>query len=81
MTCRECAEFLADYVAGELAAEAVVTFERHLGACRNCRVYMKQYRLTIQAGKTACDTDSELHTPPEELIRAILEARRAMAED
>jgi anti-sigma factor RsiW len=73
MKCRDCAEFLAEYVAGELPPDELAVFERHLKACRNCEEYMIQYRLTIEAGKAACaDTPQDI---PEALIQAILAAR------
>jgi anti-sigma factor RsiW len=73
--CRECDEFLGDYVAGELPPEVLATFEQHLERCRNCRVYLEQYRATIKAGKTACDAYKEGLRMPEELIQAILAAK------
>jgi anti-sigma factor RsiW len=73
--CRECDEFLVDYVAGELPLEVIATFEEHLARCRNCRVYLEQYRATIKAGKTACDAYREGLRMPEELIQAILAAK------
>jgi anti-sigma factor RsiW len=77
VTCRECAEFLADYLAGELADEVSSTFERHLGLCPNCVSYLEQYKTTIRAGKTAFADDPAAAAPdfPEELVRAILAAR------
>ena len=75
MKCRECDEFLVDYVAGELPAEVLATFEVHLARCRNCRAYLEQYRATIEAGKTACDAYKEGLRMPEELIQAILAAK------
>lgn len=72
MKCRECDEFLGDYVAGELAPDVLATFEVHLSRCRNCRVYLEQYRATIKAGKTACEAYQEGLRMPEELIQAIL---------
>lgn len=75
MKCRECDEFLVDYVAGELPADVLATFELHLARCRNCRVYLEQYRATIQAGKTACEAYKEGLRMPEELIQAILAAK------
>ena len=75
MKCRECDEFLVDYVAGELPLEVIATFEQHLARCRNCRVYLEQYRATIKAGKTACDAYREGLRMPEELIQAILAAK------
>ena len=76
MTCRECAEFLADYVSGDVAAEVCATFEQHLTRCPNCMTYVKQYRTTIAAGKAACQSET-LEDFPEELVRAILAARVA----
>ena len=75
MKCRECDEFLGDYVAGELPAEVLATFELHLARCRNCRTYLAQYRATIKAGKTACDAYNEGLRMPEELVQAILAAK------
>jgi anti-sigma factor RsiW len=73
--CRECDEFLVDYVAGELPADVLATFELHLSRCRNCRNYLEQYRATIKAGKTACDIAKQGIQMPEELIQAILAAK------
>jgi predicted anti-sigma-YlaC factor YlaD len=75
VNCRECGEFLADYLAGELATEVHATFERHLAKCRTCRIYLEQYRTTIRLGKDACAADAP--ALPEDLIQAILEARRS----
>ena len=75
MKCRECDEFLVDYVAGELPADVLATFELHLSRCRNCRAYLEQYRATIKAGKTACEAYKDGLRMPEELIRAILAAK------
>jgi anti-sigma factor RsiW len=77
VNCRECAEFLWQYVAGELAPEAHEVFTRHLAKCRNCDIYLEQYRLTISAGKKACAREDESAPPiPDELVRAILTARK-----
>ena len=40
MKCRELAEFLIDYVSGELPDETRVHFELHLTRCRNCHAYL-----------------------------------------
>jgi hypothetical protein len=73
--CRECDAFLVDYVAGDLPADVLATFELHLSRCRNCRNYLEQYRATIKAGKTACDIARQGVQMPEELIKAILASR------
>jgi anti-sigma factor RsiW len=75
MTCRECTDFLADYVAEELAPDELAIFERHLNACPNCVEYMRQYRVTIAAGRAACADPDAPAEIPEALIRAILAAR------
>ncbi len=52
-------------------------FTRHLAKCRNCDVYLEQYRVTISAGKKACAREDESAPPiPDELVRAILAARK-----
>jgi anti-sigma factor RsiW len=77
MNCRECAEFLFRYVSGELPAETHELFSLHLAKCRNCDIYLKQYRETIMAGKKACAREDETAPPiPDELVRAILAARK-----
>jgi anti-sigma factor RsiW len=75
VNCRECDEFLVDYVAGDLSPDVLATFELHIARCRNCRVYLEQYRATIKAGKTACEAYREGLRMPEELIKAILAAK------
>jgi anti-sigma factor RsiW len=79
VNCRECAEFLADYLAGDLATEVRTTFERHLERCPNCVSYLEQYEATIRAGKAAFGEEpvaAEVDFP-EELVRAILAARES----
>jgi predicted anti-sigma-YlaC factor YlaD len=54
------------------------TFELHLDKCRNCREYLVQYEASITITRSACakeDQDAQ-HTFPEELVKAILAARR-----
>lgn len=76
MKCCDCDAFLVDYLEGELAPDVLATFEMHLARCRNCRIYLEQYRATIKAGKSACEAIKEAGLPlPEELIQAILAAR------
>ena len=76
MKCRELAEFLNDYVSGELPEENRAHFEFHLSKCKNCHEYLVQYEVTIKAGKMACDEMSDEMGPmPEELVKAVLLAR------
>lgn len=74
MTCREFADFMMDYIAGELPAESRALFERHLSRCPKCPQYFEQYRATLAAGKSAFNSPEE-DVPgdvPEDLIQAIL---------
>lgn len=78
MTCREFADFIIDYIGGELPADVVAGFERHISVCPNCREYLTQYEATVAAGRDAF-TDDDAAVPaevPEDLIQAILATRR-----
>ena len=77
MTCRELADFLGDYLSGELLPDASASFEQHLAECVNCRRYLAQYRRTIDLSRRAFE-DVNATTPedvPEDLVKAILSAR------
>ena len=79
MTCREFAEFMADYLSGELAAETRAQFDRHLDVCPNCVAYLSNYRDTVALGRQAF-TDDEAAVPddvPDDLVQAILTSRRS----
>ena len=78
LTCREVADFLADYFAGELRADDRSLFEEHLAECPDCVAYLRSYADTIRLAREAC---AEGHDPvparvPERLVQAILAARR-----
>lgn len=77
MKCRDLAEFLNDYVSGELPQDSRAHFEYHLSKCKNCHEYMVQYEVTTRAGKIACgEMSDEMPAMPEGLIRAVLAARQ-----
>jgi anti-sigma factor RsiW len=78
MTCRDLVEFLMDYLSGELPTSQRMAFDEHLGECPECVAYLKSYEETVQLGK---DVLKQPDKPvpdevPEELVRAILAARR-----
>jgi len=77
VTCREFADFMADYLSGELAPDVRQPFDHHLGLCINCQRYLASYRETVALGKQAfADADAALPADvPEELVKAILAAR------
>jgi predicted anti-sigma-YlaC factor YlaD len=78
MTCREVADFISDYLAGQLPGEIAVPFEHHLSRCPNCVNYISSLRSTIDLSRRAFEqqpVDPPLPMP-EELVQAILAARR-----
>ncbi len=77
MTCQEILDFLMHYLDGELPPEQVVAFEEHLGECPPCVAYLKSYQEVVRLGKLACARESLCSEVPEDLVRAILAARKA----
>ena len=73
MTCREVAEFLMQYVDGELPAAERAAFDRHVAVCPDCQRYLASYRTTIEAERAAFANDET--EAPEDLVQAILKAR------
>lgn len=77
ITCRDMIEFLADYLDRELPEDQQVRFARHLAVCAPCRAYLESYRETIRLSKAAGTADDRLlEAAPDQLIAAILAARR-----
>lgn len=79
MTCREFAGFMMDYRSGELPPAVRAAFEHHLRLCPNCQRYLVSYEETVSLGQHAFD-DDEAAVPaevPEQLVKAILAARRS----
>ena len=82
MTCQELIDFVADYLEATLPAAQRDEFERHMQDCPYCVDYLKSYRATIKLVETL-DNDPSAPIPkdaPEELIRAILAARKKQSE-
>ena len=78
MTCRDFTDFLSDYIDGDLAPAACAHFEAHLRECPDCQTYLRNFRETIRIGKAVCKEEHDAlddHVP-EELVQAILAARR-----
>lgn len=79
LTCRDLADFLMEFQDGTLPLRQRLVFRMHLLLCPPCRRYVKQYRRAIDLGRDAlCGDDEALPDDvPEELVRAILSARRS----
>jgi hypothetical protein len=79
MTCREFVAFIDRHLTGELSTLERLSFSLHVALCRNCTNYLRTYKQTIVVSKAAF-TDPDAQVPssvPEELVAAILAARRA----
>ncbi len=76
LTCQQLAEFLGEYYDGTLAAKERREFERHLAVCPPCIHYLESYKTTVALGKASCGSAPASEQVPEELIQAILAARR-----
>jgi anti-sigma factor RsiW len=76
MTCHEFTEFLLAYLDGELPLEQHAEFCRHMDCCPPCGHYLHSYRLTVRLERVAF-AEADPEDAPEELVRAVLAARRA----
>jgi anti-sigma factor RsiW len=79
VTCQELADFIADYLDGELPPAEVQAFDRHLARCGNCARYLEAYRQSVAMGRQAfVEPGASLPSDvPEQLVDAILRARHA----
>jgi anti-sigma factor RsiW len=80
MNCREFTEFLHEYLAGNLPEAERLEFDKHLAECPWCVAYLDSCNKTIQLEKAAFAASDKTPPPaeaPEELIQAILQARKA----
>jgi predicted anti-sigma-YlaC factor YlaD len=48
LSCKELVEIVTDYLEGRLDAVEQARFERHLGDCDGCTIYLDQIRQTIR---------------------------------
>lgn len=78
ITCREFEEFVLQYLDGELPSKQRNIFEWHMRICRECREYLAAYKRTVEVGKAALGSADESvpDDVPEDLIRAVLDARK-----
>ena len=53
MTCREFADFIMEYLDGELPGDVHTPFEHHISRCPACDRYLRQYKATVAAGRAA----------------------------
>jgi anti-sigma factor (TIGR02949 family) len=77
MTCHEITDFLMDFLDRELPAAQRAEFEEHLKACPPCVEFMQSYEQTRELGCRCYQEDEPPAGMPEELVQAILAARKA----
>lgn len=77
-TCRDLVEFLGEYIDGALPIERRRVFDAHLQECADCAAYVDSYRKTVEISKHTFARSTDVpEDPPQELIAAILHARKA----
>ena len=52
LSCQELVELVTDYLEGALSPADTARFERHIGGCDGCTLYLDQLRATIRATGT-----------------------------
>jgi anti-sigma factor RsiW len=62
------------YLNGEMDQTTRALFEEHLADCPDCVAYLQSYEMTVRFAHA--ERDTKLSEPPEELVRAILAARK-----
>ena len=80
MTCRDVADFLMDYLAGELPAATRDIFERHLRECPECREYLALYQTAVAMGRRAFAVENATAAVvdiPEKLVIAVVSSLQA----
>ena len=82
LSCRELIDFLLDYLECRLSPEARAAFHAHLAVCPDCVHYIEAYTASVRAARLAFEPeDGPLPDDvPEELVDAILAARRRGAD-
>ncbi|HEY9567163.1 MAG TPA: zf-HC2 domain-containing protein [Thalassobaculum sp.] len=83
MTCEEFEATLVDYLDGMLGPLARRQVDLHIRLCPHCRRYLRAYDRTRRLAGAALRQDEEpaLQAVPEDLVQAILAARRTEAAD
>ncbi len=79
ITCSEFESFILAYLEDELAPRKKYVFDLHLKMCPECRDYLALYRAAMVLAKGALGKDREHleENIPEDLVKAVLAARKA----
>ncbi|WP_419910191.1 anti-sigma factor family protein [Hoeflea sp.] len=77
ITCEEFEAFILSYLEGELSGREKFVFELHMLLCRECREYLAAYRASLELAKeSGKSTDEPLPPVPDDLVEAVLAARK-----
>ncbi|MGI9204904.1 MAG: anti-sigma factor family protein [Woeseiaceae bacterium] len=78
ITCKEFEDFVLAYLEGDLSPKQKSVFEWHLRLCSECREYLAAYRRSLEiADAVLAPPNSPVPADvPEDLIKAILDARK-----
>ncbi len=81
MTCQEFVDFILAYLERDLGEEERAIFEAHIELCPPCLGYLETYKDTVALGSACCaEPDGPVPADvPEQLVRAVLSARRAQS--
>ncbi len=72
LTCKQLDDFLVDFLDGNLPFRQKLSMHMHLGLCKECRDYVRDYERAVVLGRKACSHQEELTEVPEELVQAVL---------
>jgi predicted anti-sigma-YlaC factor YlaD len=79
LTCQQVLDYLSDYLEGVLPPGEAARLDEHLAVCPQCVDYLTSFKATLAACRTLRSTEfAKLPTVPEELVQAILAARRSV---
>jgi anti-sigma factor RsiW len=79
VTCEHLAEFLMEYVDGRVPDEERFVFDSHIAFCKDCEVYVANYRHTLELTRDLAASGAPSEPMPDALVRAILAARKREA--
>jgi len=76
ITCQEVVEYLMAYVNDELSPAERAAMDAHLKVCPACVAFLATYKETLLYESAAFSQPDLEEAMPEELIQAILKARK-----
>jgi anti-sigma factor RsiW len=78
ISCKEFEDFILDYLDDELPALQRSRFERHIRLCRECKQYLQAYQRPLEVSRAVVPSPDSVipDDVPEDLIKAILKARK-----